>query len=240
MQGSSQRATLRSGEITLRGQFLGGSNATFLVGCQFKGVDLPAVYKPFRGQAELWDFESETLPKREVAAYLVRQSAGWEFVPLTLIRRKRLPFGPGSLQLYIEHDPADHYFNFADDQRGKLRDIALFDLVCNNADRKGGHLLLDRQGNLWAIDHSLCFHVENKLRTVIWDFAGQAFLPGQLRALVRLKRSLGSDLKLRNQLRSLLDEAEIIALGRRVAELLSGRQYPQPDPQRWVIPWPPL
>ena len=171
---------LQAGTIDLQGQFLNSSNYTFLAHLDYEGQRLPVVYKPVRGERPLWDFPTNTLSKREAAAFTVSELLGWNLVPPTVFRRKA-PLGRGSLQYYVNHDPQNHYFNFSEAVRQRLRPFALFDLLVNNADRKGGHLLLDADGDLWGIDHGVCFHVEDKLRTVIWDFAGEP-LPEDLMA----------------------------------------------------------
>ena len=112
--------------------------------------------------------------RRKAAAYLVSEALGWRLVPPT-VYRQQAPIGPGSLQLFVEHDPEYHYFNFKEADRQRLRPVALFDLLINNADRKGSHVLLDPNDHLWLIDHGLCFHREDKLRTVIWDFTARQF-----------------------------------------------------------------
>ncbi len=132
------------------------------------------MYKPTRGERPLWDFPPASLAGREVAAYLVSEALGWRLVPPTIYRKKG-PLGPGSLQAFVEHDPEYHYFTFNESDRQRLRPVALFDLLINNADRKGSHVLLDEQDHMWLIDHGVCFHVEDKIRTVIWDFAGEPF-----------------------------------------------------------------
>jgi len=164
--------TLEQGTITVRGEFLWGSNYTFLVEIKHQDVEVSGVYKPNKGERPLWDFPTATLSRREVAAYLVSQALGWDLVPPTVYREKG-PLGSGSLQLYIEHDPEYHYFNFTEQDRQRLRPVVLFDLLINNADRKGSHILKDNEERLWLIDHGVCFHVEDKLRTVVWDFVGE-------------------------------------------------------------------
>ncbi len=167
---------LLHGEIHLQGQFLPGSNYTFLVTVSHEGREFPAVYKPQRGEQTLWDFPQASLAGREVAACLVSEALDFGFVPFTVLRDG--PFGPGSLQQFIDHDPSLHYFNFDPTRKASLRPVALFDLLVNNADRKGSHLLVQkRTRRLFLIDHGLCFHAEDKLRTVIWDFAGERFAP---------------------------------------------------------------
>ncbi len=166
------RPALEQGEIELKGQFMLGSNYTFLVNVICPGQEIQAVYKPMRGEQLLWDFPEASLAGREVAAYLVSEALGFGFVPLTILRDG--PFGHGSLQQYIDHNPNLHYFNLKPADRPRLRPVALFDLLINNADRKGGHILIQkRTRKLFLIDHGLCFHAEDKLRTVIWDFAGE-------------------------------------------------------------------
>ncbi len=216
-----------------------GSNYTFLVEVQHAGEILKAVYKPTRGERPLWDFPAATLARREVAAYLVSEALGWRLVPPTVYRRQG-PIGPGSLQLFIDHDPDYHYFNFREEDRQRLRIVALFDSLVNNADRKGSHILIDPDNRMWLIDHGICFHVEDKLRTVIWDFAGER-LPdafcAELRAF-RQKLEPGSDLV--NALKPYLSPEEIQALAARASRLLASGQFPNPNPNRRFQPWPPL
>ena len=165
---------LLNGSLELKGQFMLGSNYTFLVNVQHNGQELQAVYKPSRGEQPLWDFPDHTLAHREVAAYLVSEALGWNFVPFTALREDG-PYGPGSIQQFIEYDPDYHYFNFSEEDKARLEPVMLFDLLCNNADRKGSHVIIEKETRkLWLIDHGLCFHEEDKLRTVIWDYAGQS------------------------------------------------------------------
>ena len=169
---------LSTGTLELKGQFVWGSNYTFLVEIQHEDQKIPAVYKPTQGERPLWDFPAASLARREAAAFVVSDALEWELVPPT-VYREDAPLGPGSLQVFIEHDPEYHYFNFSEEDKQRLRPAALFDLLVNNADRKGSHVLLDKDEHVWLIDHGICFHVDDKLRTVIWDFAGETF-PGEL------------------------------------------------------------
>ena len=147
---------------------------------RYAGQELPAVYKPIRGEQPLWDFPDNTLARREVAAYLVSEALGFHFVPYTTLREDGPFYGEGSLQQYIEYDPEYHYFSFSQEDKERLRPVAFFDLLVNNADRKGSHVLIEKDTDkLWVIDHGICFHEEDKLRTVIWDFAGKP-IPGEL------------------------------------------------------------
>ncbi len=225
------REVLQNGEIELKGRFMLGSNYTFLVEVHHEGETLPAVYKPTKGEQPLWDFEDNTLTLREVAAFLVSQALGFDLVPFTLLREG--PFGPGSLQQFIEYDPEHHYFNFTAQERELLKPVALFDLLCNNADRKGGHVLFDDDHKLWAIDHGLCFHEEDKLRTVIWDFAGQP-IPPEL--LAPLSRTSGW----REMLQGYLSPRELDSLHARAAALLESGVFPLPPSDRRAFPYPPL
>jgi hypothetical protein len=231
------RLALESGEIDLKGQFLLGSNYTFLVTVHRKGQEIPAVYKPMRGEQSLWDFPPAYLAGREVATYLVSQALGFGFVPLTLLRNG--PFGPGSLQEYIDHDPNLHYFSFKPADRQRLRPVALFDLLVNNADRKGGHVLLQkRTRKLYLIDHGLCFHAEDKLRTVIWDFAGEDLPPELISTLETFRNLLR--LNLSADLQPYLIPDEIAALQARADALLVTKKFPLPPEDRRAFPYPPL
>lgn len=231
---------LEQGEITLQGELLLGSNYTFLVRVVHQGGEFLAVYKPTRGEQPLWDFPPGTLALREVAAYVVSQALGWDLVPPTVYRR-RGPLGRGSLQLYIEHDPEYHYFTFTPEDRQRLRPVALFDYLVNNADRKGGHILFDSEHHLWLIDHGICFHVEDKLRTVVWDFAGEPIPPEYLQAIETFNAGLkDTSSPLNAALERLLSPAEVRALARRAQRLLESGRFPLPPAGRRYYPWPPV
>src|SRR5512143_1159410 len=215
------QTVLQKGELELKGQFMFGSNYTFLVNVHYAGCELPAVYKPLRGEQPLWDFPDNTLARREVAAYLVSEALGLHFVPFTTLRQDGPFYGPGSLQQYIEFDPEYHYFNFSDADKERLRPVVLFDLLANNADRKGSHVLIEKgTDKLWVIDHGLCFHHEEKLRTVLWDFAGEPIPADLLDCLSSLPALLAPNSELRNQLRTYLSAREIAALSARARALL--------------------
>ena len=231
--------TLLHGEIELQGQFVPGFNYTFLVKFTHPSLALQAVYKPRRGEQPLWDFPPDSLALREVAAYRVSSSLGWGLVPVTVLREAG-PYGPGSLQQFIQHDPNYHYFNFSPADRERLRPVALFDLLVNNADRKGGHILVDGDQKLWLIDHGLCFHEDDKLRTVIWDFAGQS-IPGELLAdLAKFRRSLDDPAGLPTVLAECLTTAEMQALRQRATRLLEEGSFPLPPRDRRAFPYPPI
>lgn len=230
---------LEKGEATLKGEFVWGSNYTFLVEIQHEDQKIPAVYKPTQGERPLWDFPAASLARREAAAFVVSDALEWELVPPT-VYREDAPLGPGSLQVFIEHDPEYHYFNFSDEDKQRLRPAALFDLLVNNADRKGSHVLLDKDEHVWLIDHGICFHVDDKLRTVIWDFAGETF-PGELvKDLQDLQKRLKNGGRLRDRLLALLAEEEVQALAERARQLAARPRFPSPDPHRRPYPWPPV
>ena len=234
---------LQKGKLVVQGEFLWGSNYTYLAEVEHEGTTFQAVYKPTRGERPLWDFPTATLALREVAAYLVSEALKWRLVPPT-VHRKKGPLGPGSLQFYVEHEAEYHYFNFNKSDHQRLRATALFDLLINNADRKGSHILVDPQKHIWLIDHGICFHVEDKLRTVIWDFAGEP-LPDDLcssinRFRLDLKPVNGEPSELGNQLLPYLSNEEIEAMAARADRLLASGRFPNPHPNRRPYPWPPV
>jgi uncharacterized repeat protein (TIGR03843 family) len=187
----------------------------------------------------LWDFPVATLARREVAAYQVSEALGWRLVPPTVYRSKG-PVGPGSFQLFIEHDPEYHYFSFEEEDHHRLRPTVLFDILINNADRKGSHVLKDDQGHLWLIDHGICFHEEDKLRTVIWNFAGEPIPENLCQDISKLYDELARGTKLAAELKPHLSQAEIKALEGRAERLMASGHFPNPNPSRRFQPWPPL
>lgn len=230
---------LQHGEIELQGQFLYGSNYTFLVELTHQGEKLKAVYKPAKGERPLWDFPEGTLGKREVAAYLLSEALGWHLVPKTLYRQDG-PLGEGSLQEYIGHDPNHHFFTMSPAERASLRKTAVFDILINNADRKGGHLLFDDDGKIWLIDQALCFHTEDKLRTVIWDFIGQPIEPDLIADISRLSGLLKQEGELTLELAQYLTEDELSALKERMIEIINNPVFRGPREDSMPYPWPPV
>lgn len=228
---------LAEGEIQLQGRFLWGSNYTFLVRVTDQELSLPAVYKPSAGERPLWDFDHATLCRREVAAYILSRHLGWPLIPPAVLRDG--PHGPGSVQRYIESQHEEHYFSLR--ERGDLnrafQEIALFDLLTNNADRKGGHCLLGLDGQIWAIDHGLTFHADPKLRTVIWDYAGLPIDPGWLQDLRALGPQLAAERPLGQSLAQCISLPEIEALRARLQRLVSKGVFPEPGPGR-SLPYP--
>jgi uncharacterized repeat protein (TIGR03843 family) len=237
MPDSPVESLLAQGEISLTGQFVWGSNYTFLVRVSGEDGEIEAVYKPARGERPLWDFPSGTLAQREVAAYQTSRALGWDLVPPTVLRPDG-PAGPGSLQLFVDADPERHYFTFNDEEKQRLRPAAAFDVLINNADRKGGHVLLGPNGHLWLIDHGVCFHEEEKLRTVIWDFAGEKIPAEILADIGRMHSALEAGGELRQSLDRLLAPKETRALKRRARALLTSGRFPLPSDDRRPYPWP--
>jgi hypothetical protein len=184
----------------------------------------------------LWDFPEGTLCRREVAAYVVARELGWPNVPPTVLREG--PEGLGSAQLFVEFDPAQHYFTLEGTHLDEFRRVALFDVVVNNADRKGGHCLLAPDGTIWVVDHGVCFSEEPKLRTVIWEHAGEP-VPPQLLADLRTLRSCLDAGAVRGELSNLLSDGELSALEMRIDEVLTSGVFPEPGPGR-PYPWPPV
>ena len=232
---------LQKGELELKGQFMFGSNYTFLVTVRYAGRECPAVYKPLRGEQPLWDFPDNTLARREVAAYLISEALGFHFVPYTTLRDDGPFYGPGSLQQFIEFDPEYHYFNFSEHDKARLRPVVLFDLLSNNADRKGSHILIEKgTDKLWAIDHGLCFHHEEKLRTVLWDFAGEPIPGDLLGCLGDFMPLLATGSEFRASLKPYLTAREISALASRAKALLNVKTFPMPPRDRRAYPYPPV
>jgi len=227
---------LERGRIRVLGLMPDCSNYTYLADVDCQGVHTRAIYKPARGETPLDDFPDGTLAKREVAAYLVSEALGWRLVPPTVYRSDG-PLGPGSLQLFIQADFEQHYFTLMPARRAEFQVMAAFDWIVNNADRKSGHCLLDRDGQIWGVDNGLTFHSLPKLRTVIWDFTGET-VPERLRAdAARLARCLVRGDPMRRSLEPFLSGDEIRALIRRARSLAELDRYPQP-PSRWAFPWP--
>lgn len=227
------QTALTHGDYKLKGQFMLGSNYTFLVDVHHEGQTYQAVYKPSKGEQPLWDFPDSTLALREVAAYHLSEALGFCIVPFT-IDRDDGPYGPGSLQQYMNYDVEYHYFNFTPEDKQKLRPVVLFDLLANNADRKGSHVFFEGDTrHLYAIDHGVCFHEDDKLRTVIWDFAGQQISDDLLAPLSQTDSwsAIFENYLSPNEIAALLTRAEI---------LRSVKVFPRPLQGRRAFPYPPV
>jgi uncharacterized repeat protein (TIGR03843 family) len=231
---SDAAAVLARGELEVLGRMPWASNATLLAVAHIDGVEMQAIYKPRRGERPLWDFPSGTLCQREVATYELSDALGWGLVPPTVLRDG--PVGVGMVQRFVDHDPEEHYFTLLPEHADVFRRFAVFDVLANNADRKGGHCLRRRSDDaILGIDHGLTFHPAWKLRTVIWDFAGERIEPVVADGVCRVARL---DDGLRSCLETLLSPAEVDAVQARAGTLLTAGRFPDPDPGYHSVPWP--
>ncbi|MFI2434081.1 SCO1664 family protein [Streptomyces sp. NPDC018693] len=255
---------LADGELTVRGQIRDASNAALYCTVSYDGQEAACVYKPVAGERPLWDFPDGTLAQREVAAHAVSEATGWGLVPPTVLRDG--PYGEGMCQLWVEAAPDEELLALvdgeepgpgwkaigfaevgegrtallvhADDER--LRRLAVLDAVINNADRKGGHLLPTGDGRLYGIDHGVTFNVENKLRTLLWGWAGEPLTAEAVEVLKGLRSALEADGELTATLAALVTPAEIDATRARVDALLASGRHPEPSGEWPAIPWPPV
>lgn len=255
---------LETGDLVVEGRMTAASNATLYASVSRGSTTAHCIYKPVAGERPLRDFPRSTLSRREVAAYLVSHATGWDVVPPT-VWRAEAPFGEGSVQLWIEDDgselvdvvpaggvPAgwlpvlqaqdgegsDVVLVHADDPR--LARMVVFDAVIDNADRKGGHVLVDVDGHVWGVDHGLSFNTDDKLRSVLWGWQGRALPPDCCDVLAALATDLTDGEPLATALAPLLSAAEIRRTRGRVAALLRAGRFPRPDAYGPVIPWPPF
>ena len=225
---------LADAELEVVGRMRYSSNATFLVEAKLDEVALGAVYKPQRGERPLWDFPHGSLCHREVAAYELSHALGWGIVPLTILRDG--PLGVGAVQRFVEHDPDEHYFTMMPEHSDRFRQFAWFDVLANNTDRKGGHCLHDEANDIiLGIDHGLTFHEHFKLRTVIWEFAGERLPEAAADDVRRAVAELDGG-PLGERLTLLLAPGELAALRVRAANLLrDGLPY---GDDHYSMPWP--
>jgi uncharacterized repeat protein (TIGR03843 family) len=224
---------LAAGEIVIEGRMPWSSNATMLATVSCGADAMPAVYKPEQGERPLWDYP-HGLWRREVATYVVSEELGWDLVPETITRMDG-PMGRGSLQRFIDDaDFEQHYFTLIEEpaHHDRLRRMCVFDLVINNADRKGGHCLLTSTGAIYGIDHGLTFQTSPRLRTVIWEFGGQPIPEAWRTDLARL-----ADAPL-DELSDLIDDAEIAALRRRAVAVADLAAIPVVPEEYRHYPWP--
>ncbi|WP_185009399.1 SCO1664 family protein [Streptomyces sp. AK010] len=255
---------LARGELAVRGRIREASNAALYCTVSYDGQDAACIYKPVAGERPLWDFPDGTLAQREVAAYEVSEATGWGLVPPTVLREG--PYGEGMCQLWVEVTPEAELLALvdgeepepgwkaigfaevgegrtallvhADDER--LRRLAVLDAVINNADRKGGHLLPTGEGRLYGIDHGVTFNAENKLRTLLWGWAGEALTEEAVKVLEGLQKGLTEGGPLAARLQPLITGAEIDATRARVGALLASGTHPEPSGEWPAIPWPPV
>ncbi|GGM01112.1 phosphatidylinositol kinase [Streptomyces fumigatiscleroticus] len=264
IDGAEAAELLAEGELTVRGRIREASNAALYCTVAHEDREVPCIYKPVAGERPLWDFPDGTLAQREVAAYEVSEATGWGLVPPTVLRDG--PYGEGMCQLWIEAVPDAELLALvegeepgpgwkaigfaevgegetallvhADDER--LRRLAVLDAVLNNADRKGGHLLPGGAGRLYGIDHGVTFHAENKLRTLLWGWAGEPLTPEALQVLGALRGGLKDGAELATRLGGLITPAEVAATRARVDALLATGRHPEPSGEWPAIPWPPV
>lgn len=225
---------LRTGTLSVEGRLVDASNTTLYCALRGPGVTTACVYKPVRGERPLWDFPDGTLAAREAAAYAVSAALGWEVVPPTVLRDG--PFGEGMVQLWIDGDETVDLGRLMRSDRAALRRMAVFDAVVNNADRKGGHLIPMPAGHVYGVDHGLSFHQQDKLRTVLWSWAGDPLPEEAIEALSVLRADLEGPLA--GALGALLTRREVTAVVRRVDRLLESRRYPEPSGDWPAVPWP--
>ena len=227
---------LATGEIDVQGRMIDASNATLYCAVSGNGIEAACVYKPVAGERPLWDFPDGTLAAREVAAFAVSAATGWDLVPPTVLRDG--PYGPGMVQLWIDTDETVDLGELARSDHPDLARMVVLDAVINNADRKGGHLLPTEQGQVFGIDHGVCFSVEDKLRTLLWQWRGDPLPDAARETLEELRANL--DNALGAALRTLLDRREVRATTRRVDRLLREGTYPLPSGDWPAVPWPPF
>ncbi len=233
-------ALLTDGELVeVHGIIKNSSNYTFLVTLKNEAGEHQAIYKPRRGERPLWDFPDGTLADREVASHLMSEALGWHLVPPTVMRDG--PNGIGSFQWFVPHDPAENYFTFGERVLQQLKFLCAFDCITNNADRKGGHILLGEGERIWAIDNGLTFNVAHKLRTVVWDFQTED-VPSQIIADLRALRDRVCDEAdpVTIQLNRHLVSGEITAFQHRIERILKSGRYPKAGERGIHYPWPPV
>jgi uncharacterized repeat protein (TIGR03843 family) len=227
---------LTEGELEIVGRLVEASNATLYCRVRFGEKQAACVYKPVAGERPLWDFPDGTLAGREVAAYAVSEAGEWGTVPPTVLRDG--PFGPGMCQLWIDVDESVDVVAMLRGSDPRLRPIALLDAVVNNADRKGGHLLPTETGRIFAVDHGVCFAATDKLRTLLWNWAGEPLAGEEYALLRRLRSDLDDGLGV--ALEDLLTPEEIKATAARVDRLLASGTLPVPTDDWPAVPWPPF
>ena len=233
---NSLELILRDGALVVTGRLLDASNATLIANISLNSAEIACIYKPVAGERPLWDFPDGTLAYREYAAYLLSRDSGLNVVPLTVLRDG--PFGEGMVQQWIEIDESVDRMEFFRSDNAQLRKMALFDAVINNTDRKIGHLLPTSEGSVFGCDHGVTFHSEDKLRTVLWQWAGHQFTKDERDLLMTLGTILDSSLG--EELRSLITTQEIDALRLRVQRLLETGAFPPPSKEWPAVPWPPF
>ena len=226
---------LLSGTLEVTGRLVDASNATLYAQCTFNDEKMAVIYKPIAGERPLWDFPDGNLAQREYAAFLISEFSGWKVVPPTVLRDG--PFGMGMVQQWIDIDESIDLALYYREDNENLRRMALFDAVVNNTDRKIGHLLPVIDGSLLGCDHGVTFHEENKLRTVIWQFAMRELTDEEIGSLSNLADRLQAE---PGDLLELITETEFTALITRINQLIESGKFPSPSEDWPAVPWPPF
>lgn len=228
---------LAEGELEVRGRLLDASNASLFCTVTWSGETSACIYKPRAGERPLWDFPTGTLSQRELATYLVSEWLDWQIVPPTVWRSG--PYGPGMVQHWVDVDESVDLVELVRSDREDLRRLAVFDVVVNNADRKGGHILPTPSGHLYGIDHGVTFSVHDKVRTLLWQWAGDPIPAEYLDDLVRFSGCLKRPER-RDRLNKLLSGAEVRATHKRIERLVRTGRHPEPSEDWPALPWPPF
>lgn len=226
---------LLAGSLEVTGRLVDASNATLYAECTFGDEKMAVIYKPIAGERPLWDFPDGNLAHREYAAFLISEFSGWNVVPPTVLREG--PFGLGMVQQWIDLDESIDLALYYREDNENLRRMALFDAVINNTDRKIGHLLPTSDGSLFGCDHGVTFHEENKLRTVIWQFAERVLTHEEIQTLGDLVTKLKAESE---ALLQLITEIEFAALITRINRLIESEKFPTPSEDWPAVPWPPF
>ncbi|CAB4873412.1 unannotated protein [freshwater metagenome] len=226
-------AHLESADLTVTGRLVDASNATLYASADSNGSVISCIYKPIAGERPLWDFQSGNLAHREYASYLLSDCLGLDLIPPTILREG--PYGIGMVQAWIEMDEDVDLMTFFQKDDSRLRKLALFDAIINNTDRKIGHLLPTKDGHLYACDHGVTFHEEDKLRTVLWQWAGFQFLENEIEILRQALVAMND-----SKFMKLLTSNEIEATKKRIMALIRDQVFPQPSEDWPAVPWPPF
>jgi len=225
---------LEKGTLDVTGRLVDASNATLYATCTYNEQSIPVIYKPIAGERPLWDFPDGNLAQREYAAYLLSELGGFSVVPPTVLRDG--PFGQGMVQQWIDIDESIDLAEFYRTDHPELRTMALFDAIANNTDRKIGHLLPSVEGRVLGCDHGVTFHEDDKLRTVLWQWAGKPLTESEIASL----QNLLSLIKQNGEIRSLITDTEFAALQIRIQRLISEKEFPLPSDEWPAVPWPPF
>lgn len=227
---------LSHGALTISGRLVDASNATLYASCEVKDRTLTCIYKPIAGERPLWDFPDGTLANREYLTFLISHWLGLHLVPPTVLRDG--PYGTGMVQLWIDIDESVDLMEFFKEDLPELRKIALLDLITNNTDRKIGHLIPTTDGRIFGCDHGVTFHEEDKLRTVLWQWAGRPFTSNELEILQLAALLIGTEK--RDVVLGLIEEEELAATLARIERALTEKKFPEPSQDWPAVPWPPF